>query len=768
MSNIDRQPHAPPPERSGTIVPEGLQAPMPVDSAGLLGGVSDPYGPVPGMPARPLVLALLGRYKWTVLGVFVLVAAPVLAAIWAMVVPQYRATAQVRVRPIIPRLVFKTEDNGLIPLYQSYLNTQVAVIRSPTVLQRVLDRPEVQRTAWYSRPREALAVGGGASPMERLAGDLVVRPRGRTEVIDIALAAPDAHDAAVIVNAVLDEYIRFVNERSEQTDDRLFQTLAEQHSALRNRIKGLRQTAAQIRKELGTSDPAQLISQRRLRIEQLRAQLEDLGRQISLVEWQQKQLERTKKQDAQQAGGHAEEPGASSRYALDPEWRRLQIEFKTARTRLEIEKARLGEVHPTMVALRKRADLAAELLREREAQLDRQWAAARSGASGERTEGALLAGFGSPAEQVELLKYKEKLLREAIAKEELEFARDFDKVRLLEEESEAIRHTQELYSAVRARLDQKEMERNVPGSIEVLARAFAPSAPYRDRRVLLSAMILCVALAGGLGVAYLRATTSQAIQEAGDLAQTVRAPFLGQLPLVREHRDLAPERCPGLGESIRMVRTALLQRISGQQGSAVQITSAGAGAGKTTVAVLLAKSLAQCGKKVLLVDTDLRNPTVSERFGIDPSPGILGSLTAQAADLQAIIETDTVRLSVLPAGNVTSETDPELLANGAFSTCLERWRRKFDIILLDSPPILPVADARILSRMVDGTIMVVREGHCRRAEVVDALAYLGTSGGKLLGTVFIGASRRGSYGYAYYGQTYPVGGSSRVPRSSEL
>jgi capsular exopolysaccharide synthesis family protein len=209
-------------------------------------------------------------------------------------------------------------------------------------------------------------------------------------------------------------------------------------------------------------------------------------------------------------------------------------------------------------------------------------------------------------------------------------------------------------------------------------------------------------------------------------------------------------------EYVRMVRTALLQRLEEGGGKVVQITSAGSGSGKTTLAVMLAESLARCGKKVLLVDADLRNPSIHERCDIAAEPGLLGVLKARVGDPEAIVKPGQSGISVLPIGKVSAEIDGELLANGVLAACLRRWCGQFDLVLLDSAPVLPVADARILSRLVDGTILVVREKHCHRAGVADALAQLGASGGALLGMVFVGSRLGGAYGGGYYDYRYPA------------
>ncbi len=243
---------------------------------------------------------------------------------------------------------------------------------------------------------------------------------------------------------------------------------------------------------------------------------------------------------------------------------------------------------------------------------------------------------------------------------------------------------------------------------------------------------------------------TESIHEARDLPAAGRPPFLGHLPLLHDpdsRGDLYLN--PLLAECIRMVRTALLQRMDGRQGGAILITSAAAGEGKSTVAWLLARSLAQCGRHVLLVDADLRKAGLADRAKGRPGPGLVEALLAESADGNVIASTGTPHLSLVPAGNV-SRADLETLANGRFAAQLEKWSRQFNVILLDSPPVLPVADARILAHQADGTILIVREATSRRDDVLDAVTCLRAAGARVIGTVFIGSSGRGSYESSYY------------------
>jgi capsular exopolysaccharide synthesis family protein len=188
----------------------------------------------------------------------------------------------------------------------------------------------------------------------------------------------------------------------------------------------------------------------------------------------------------------------------------------------------------------------------------------------------------------------------------------------------------------------------------------------------------------------------------------------------------------------------------------VLVTSAGPGDGKTTVTALLARSLANCGRRVLLVDADLRNPSVAGLLNLDNQRGLMDVLVGpEPQHDRYILRTDVERLSVLPTGNVNGQADPELIANGRFSAAIDHWREHFDVVLLDSPPVLPVADARILACAADGAILVVRAHQNQREEVIEAVRHLDAAGGKLWGTVLI---RTGSRYYGYSSKyTYGYG-----------
>lgn len=245
---------------------------------------------------------------------------------------------------------------------------------------------------------------------------------------------------------------------------------------------------------------------------------------------------------------------------------------------------------------------------------------------------------------------------------------------------------------------------------------------------------------------------SPTVHGAQDVTAAPTGAFLGLLPL---HRSRTPiEDSPMQHECIRMIRTTLLRRLADRKASVVQITSAGDGAGKSTLARLLSRSLALSGRRVVLVDADVRNPTVARSFAVEPSPGLIEVLQGTQNLLAAVRPTGTPQLSILTARAATSGAELERLANGALHGILASLRDTFDYVLVDSGPLLPIADAAMLATHVDGTVMVVRQDRCRMPDVAAALGLLSASGGHLLGTVFIGS--RANLSYPTYYTPYTV------------
>ena len=721
------------------------------------------------------------RYKWSILVILIFISAPLIAIVWTQVIPVYQARAEIRVRPIIPRLVFRTDENGTIPFYDSFVNTQVSIIRSLTVLNRVLEQEDVQQTQWYQDPARSLrqkVLGGKVPPVERLRNALSVRPRSRTEIIDVSFSDASAADAKVIVNAVLDQYLTYVGEKSIASDDLIYRELTDRKKSLEDVISGREEVLARLQKSLGTALPEKLISAKRVYLDGLRARLSELQQTISILEWEIEQRQGYPEGEEMPAILTGEVQRRRL-YHEDSEWLSLDRAVRTLEH--QIANTAYGPNHPELTRLKNDKAFAEEELVRREAQLDEQWKnRALTSASvpiivNDPNRPMYADGPGSLEHQLARAEYQEKGLLEELGKRQKEFEEAFSTAQMLNVETSHLGHERELYDAVRTRLDQKNMERNVPGSIDVLMRAFSPSQPASDRRGVFTAMVLCLGLGVGGGVAFLRATRNQTIHASEEMSLLSHVPFLGTVPLVRIRKVAGRSLCDELGqnqfrllESVRVLRTALLSRLDGRSGVTVLVTSADEGTGKSSFTMMLGKSIAQAGRKVLIVDSDFHKMSLSKRFDLLDEEGFIESLKSKGARQVPVQPTKTPGLDILPAGH-RSNGDPvyEEIANGAFKACVKRLRQdyNYDVILFDSSPLLPVADSAILAGQVDGTIMVERENLSHRSHVVSALARLDSTGGRLLGTVFVGSGGSQDYGRGY-SYSYGYGHSTRKTAES--
>ena len=220
-------------------------------------------------------------------------------------------------------------------------------------------------------------------------------------------------------------------------------------------------------------------------------------------------------------------------------------------------------------------------------------------------------------------------------------------------------------------------------------------------------------------------------------------------------------------EAYRTLRTNLQFSTVDHELQTILVTSTNASEGKSTTICNLAVSFAQIGKKVLIIDGDLRRPRLHTYLGLSNNIGISNVLT-QNLPVQEAMKSTILDIQVLTCGPIPPNP-AELLNSNRLKELLHQLKQRFDIILIDTPPVGVVTDAAILSKLVDGTLMVVASHQTESDQAVRAMKLLQTVGAKVLGTVLtkVPADRKGYYGYQYYeydSESSPKGHKSRKRR----
>jgi polysaccharide biosynthesis transport protein len=327
---------------------------------------------------------------------------------------------------------------------------------------------------------------------------------------------------------------------------------------------------------------------------------------------------------------------------------------------------------------------------------------------------------------------------------------------VLEREAQSARQT---YEHLLQRQNELQIVSNSGGNnVRLMDRAVAPGSPYTPdvkRNLMLGSLAgLLLALGLVLGIDYMDDT----VKTPEDITRRLRLPFLGLVPAIKgnTHPLLSQDVPHEFGEAFRALRTSLVFS-SGTEGTRViSVTSAQPLEGKTTTTCNIAIALAYGGSRVLLIDADMRRPSVSRTLGIENTIGLSHLLTGQASARQAIRRTEIQNLWVMTAG-LTPPNPSELLASERMKTLIANVQSgPFDWVLIDTPPVLAVTDAVIIAPWVSGVVFVIGSEMTQRRLAQRAIETLQTSRPHILGAVLnrVDIVRNKYYYSRYYGYKY--------------
>jgi capsular exopolysaccharide synthesis family protein len=311
------------------------------------------------------------------------------------------------------------------------------------------------------------------------------------------------------------------------------------------------------------------------------------------------------------------------------------------------------------------------------------------------------------------------------------------------------------------------MSRNIDSSnVRPLDRALVPGSPVSPRlRVnIMGAAVLSLLI--GFGLVFLIVFLDRSIKSTADAQQATGSPVLGIIPMLDEpnladdtdaSRDLYVHQHPTsrIAECCRSLRTNILFSAADRQIKTIVVSSANPREGKTTSVIYLGTTMAQSGQRVLLIDTDMRRPRLHVSLKVSRQTG-LSNLIVGDEDYDSVIRTtDIPNLFVLPCGPLPPNP-AEILMTHRFETVLAELAKRFDLIILDSPPMNVVTDAVVLSKQSDGVILVAHADKTLRDELKRSAKQIKAVSGKIFGVIVnaIEPDERSGYYYSYYGYSY--------------
>ncbi len=732
---------------------------------------------------RGELVEILWRGRWIILAAIVVAIG---AAVFYLqsTTPLYSASSQIYVDQSGPKIL---NDGGLSQESSQtgyFLATQCEVIKSMAILSIAAENPDLsQRRTFEASDNLAATLKGGLSV-----------ERGKmNDIITVSYECPSPEDAAAAANAVVDAYKRYNDEQRHSTAAEVLKILEHEYKDREAERDEKMKKMVDFRQENGNIElddrgmhDASFDGQKLQSLTQAltAAQLAeaDASASYALAKAAVSSPQRLHELMAAStilSGSNGPVTERAMQETMNPEEFALQSEIEAAESQLEDLSTRLLPDHPDVKFLRSKIARLTQQLTEREAA-----DAAGQGDSITPAQKQFADSYLAAADQrLKLAQAKVQTLNDSFMQ-----SMTRQQQNAINSNNKAATYALLVTDFHRAedlcdQLDAKMKEVHVgedTGSmnvtiLEVARPSMVPSKPQKGKTL---AMAVMLGLTLGMGLAFLNGWMDQRFRSMEDVSSSLGLPVLGAVPQMpgREPASVRGQKAhlqpvSAFAEACRAIRTAIYFGMPDSRAKTLLVTSPLPGDGKSTAASNLAIVMAQAGQKTLILDADFRRPNQHRIFKIDPSIGVCDVLDGKMTLDQAIQPSGIKGVDMLACG--PSPTHPsEVLNSQKFADLLQELAGRYDHVVIDSPPIMPVTDARILGAVCDATIFVVRAEKSTRKVSVFARDVLQSVGTNILGVMVNGLSRgRGYYDAAYYqygyGNRSPAQGDAAAAAGAE-
>ncbi len=709
----------------------------------------------------------LWQGKWNILALVVIVTMLAVVAVLNLT-PQYRANSILLIEDKHPPVlsfqqILDTTDSG-----SEYLQTQLALLQSRALAERVVrklnltDEPLFdprQHAESAFAPRAILAKLGvgelipgllpeedpNAGPTEEQVFDIVtqrlrdeIEPAllGKSKLMGIGVELPNPELAAKIANAVADGFIDSQLDASLETSLATTNWMNSRLEELRSKLKTAEDTLQGYREQEGLVDVDGVATISANELSMTGNRMIDARRARAEAESQYRQVQKLS------TTGDLERLASVPAVLGHPLIQQFKADVARAQAKVEEMSRRYGDKHPAMVGARSELSAATASLQAQVqlvvAGIERNYQLAQA------NENSLRSSFNNNKAQIQDISRKEFKLRE--------LQREVDTNR-------------SLYETFLQRLKETAATSDMnSANARIVDRAIVPTKASKPRKSLIVSIAAVLAAVLGIGLTLLFEAMNNSFKSTEDVESKLNVPVLGVVPLVpkKNRHQVAhlfeQNENKAFSESIRTLRTSLVLTDLDSPRKIVLVTSSVPGEGKSSIASNLAFSVAHI-EKVLLIDADLRRPTMARNFDFPVGTPGLANLIAGTAKLDECIRT-VGNVDMMPAGMVPPNPQ-ELLSSARLTNILELLKTRYQRIIIDSPPTMAVSDSKLLATTCDALIYVVRAEHTSIPMVQKGMGQLLQNNAPVTGVVLnqVDLSKTSKYGYSYasyyenYGET---------------
>jgi len=727
--------------------------------------------PEQGDEASSDMLAGILRRWYIVLLIFLLLCGIGVPAIWLTVKPVYTVTGAIRVAPILVGLLDGEQDRGEISNYENFKNTEAEKIRSNTVIQRVADDLVDKNLSFFNDvptdliskwKRKLLGPQPQLEPAMKLKnaivddGALAVAAGRSDELIKITMQSTNLAEAKQIVDSFIRSYMEIEVVSSDEDKNRKLAILENRRDFLFERIENDRQTIYQLGQEYGDVVLQGRQDMMLQRVASLMDKLNGVEAERLKLEAQVRLLERTREQRIPAAELLKMRQDYISE---DP----AVVAFTERVTQLEqdliVAEQTLSPTNPELSRITERLRIFKEHLENRRQEASNAFDMLVTKEAAEAGNKELV----TVRSQLEQTREYENSLRDTLSEQDIKTVGVGRKQLTIQELQDRLDSAKEAYNLVLKRIEALEFQRKRPARISVYYNA--DMAEINDKRVKFSIAVVFGSFVCGMGLAYLRDKADQSLRTPDDVAKRIGIRIIGTTTSLNTVKPaLLPEQIVGDYQTIR-TNLGLL----GGKGipKKLVITSPGMKEGKTTFAVNLATSLSESGRKVLLIDGDLRKPDVARLLNLPKGSRGLHDVLCGVKFEQAVFSVASTGLDVLAADFHDSADAYELLALPSTAKRIDIISKKYDHVIIDTPPALVFPDALLWARIGKAVVLVSYAGHTTMPDLKEAKERLLQADAKVLGTVLSSVQAEHSYyrqGHSYYAQSAEARDTARVSR----